>query len=400
VNAKPATAQRLSPWKKALFWAVTIFVVAFVLESVGGWYLRVVQGYDGKHLLQYDFDPYKNILPTPNYVDVRGVRHNAQGFRRSEDVARRKPAGTYRIFLMGASTAYGLGSMWPNIERDFPVLQNSQTIDAYLERILRERFPGRRIEVINAAISSDWTHHELIYLNQAILSYEPDMILFLDGFNDFFFWDQDHDQFASYAYTEHSRVIMGPPTVYSLVYMDGWWLFRKSAFFHALLRTARTVKHALTPAPPRAPMDVDATVRGVQSVFSHNALKMVERTALILQHERIPAVFMLQPMLILERDRVQMPPMERRLFQYNVDVTLPNYETFMRRATPLIADLERRTVTDLGATFLDLTGIFEESQGQIFTDYAHLTPRGNEILAQYVADHIAPLMSRDSTPHP
>jgi lysophospholipase L1-like esterase len=31
----------------------------------------------------------------------------------------------------------------------------------------------------------------------------------------------------------------------------------------------------------------------------------------------------------------------------------------------------------------------------MFTDYAHLTPRGNQILASHVADRIDPLIRRD-----
>ena len=58
--------------------------------------------------MMHQFDDYKNIHPTLHYQDTRGVTHNAQGFRRTEDVSATKPSGTYRVFLMGGSTAYGL----------------------------------------------------------------------------------------------------------------------------------------------------------------------------------------------------------------------------------------------------------------------------------------------------
>ena len=97
-----------------------------------------------------------------------------------------------------------------------PVLTNEQTIDHYLERSLQQAMPDRKVEVINAAITSTWTHHSLIYLNQSILKYDPDMGLFLDGFNDYFWYDRGHDQFDSYAYNMPSRSILGPPTLRSL----------------------------------------------------------------------------------------------------------------------------------------------------------------------------------------
>src|SRR5688572_8434842 len=166
------TTMQLSRKKKLLYFLIMIALVAIVLEVGARFYLRKSQGYSGSPLLQYEFDPYKNLLPTPNFVDTRGLKHNSQGFRRSSEVSRAKPAGTYRVFLMGGSTAYGTGGLWPHIQRTYPILKNSQTIDTYLEHDLNQRFPGTKFEVINAAIPSIWTHHHLIYLNQSILKYK------------------------------------------------------------------------------------------------------------------------------------------------------------------------------------------------------------------------------------
>jgi hypothetical protein len=49
-------------------------------------------------------------------------------------------------------------------------------------------------------------------------------------------------------------------------------------------------------------------------------------------------------------------------------------------------------LTPLGGRFLDLTGIYRDAKGQIYTDYAHLTPQGNAILARVVADSITPMV--------
>src|SRR5262245_16742822 len=82
-----------------------------VLEVASYYYLRLIEGYDGTHLISYEFDDYKNIRPTPRYHNAKGIHHNAQGFRRDHDTLKEKPQDTYRIFLMGGSTAYGLGSL-------------------------------------------------------------------------------------------------------------------------------------------------------------------------------------------------------------------------------------------------------------------------------------------------
>lgn len=386
------TTMQLSRKKKFLYFLIMFALVAIVLEVGARFYLRKSQGYSGGPLLQYEFDPYKNLLPTPNFVDTRGLQHNSQGFRRSSEVARAKPAGTFRVFLMGGSTAYGTGGLWPHIQRTYPILKNSQTIDTYLEHDLSQRFPGTKFEVINAAIPSIWTHHHLIYLNQSILKYKPDMVILLDGFNDFYYYTRGHDQFASYAYQEHSRIIMGDPTLRSLLYVNTWWLGRKSAFVHVALRRMRAVKLLLSSvfrSHERVPIDVSGAVAGLREVYPENALKIVERIALLLQEEKVDGVFVLQPMLVMERGRPGMPAIEKKLLEFNVKSYLPNYEAFMREAVPFVRDQERSTVERYGATFLDGTAIFRDAKGQIFTDYVHLTPEANQLMAINIAHSIA-----------
>lgn len=394
-DARTPAPTRLPRWKRILFGLILASTVYAVLELAAVWYLKAFRGYDGTHLYQYVFDPYKNILPTPNYEDTRGIRHNSQGFRRSTEVARRKTPGTYRIFLLGGSTAYGLGGVWPHLEPRYPVLRNSETIDAFLERDLTARLPGTRVEVVNAAITSTWTHHELIYVNQTILNYQPDMILFLDGFNDYFFENEDHDQFSDYSYGMPARVILGDPTVASLTYADAWWLFRANALTHVLGRALRTLRALLSPRPPHRPVDVARSLAGLSEVFPRSALKMHRRIGLILRDEGVRAIFLLQPMLLLERDQKPLTPVEQRLFDFNVTSYRPGYEAFLHGAVPYVRDQERRMSGQVGAAYLDLTPIFRDTREQVYTDYCHLTPLGDAILAHRVADRIMPLIQQD-----
>ena len=72
----------------------------------------------------------------------------------------------------------------------------------------------------------------------------------------------------------------------------------------------------------------------------------------------------------------------------------------MLRAVPIVRDLERTTVEKFGATFVNATPIFKDAKGQVFTDYAHLTPSANEMLANYMANRISETIGRDLTTHP
>jgi hypothetical protein len=390
------TVPPLPRWKSKLFGTIMLIFVLSLLQFAAYGYLRLFHGYDGRHLMQYEFDPYKNVLPTRNYVDTRGIRHNSVGFRRSSEVSRQKPPGTYRIFLMGGSTAYGLGGLWPHIERTHAVIRNDSTIDAFLERELTRRYAGAKFEVVNAAITSTWTHHSLIYLNQTILNYDPDMVLFLDGFNDFYFWERNHEQFASYSYDLTSRTVEGDPSLYSLAYMTGFWAYRKFALVHVLAMALREVKLLVRAhGSDRKPLDVDSMIAGLQDVFPRSAMKMHQRSGLILRSERVHAVFMQQPMLILERERSGATAIERRLFEFNVDSYRPNYEAFMRRAAPWVAVQESLMASRVGAEYINLTPVFRDVQGQVYTDYCHLTPHGNEVVAATIASRVDPLIAAD-----
>lgn len=388
---------RLPAWKTALFLFILLGAGAAILEGLAHLYLKLFRGYDGTHLIQYEFDPYKNILPTPNYVDTRGIQHNSVGFRRSSEVTVEPPPNTYRVFLMGASTAYGLGGLWPHLQRDFEVIDNRHTIDAYLERDLRAAFPGMNVEVINAAITSTWTHHHLIYLNQKILRYQPDMIVFLDGFNDFYHTTPGHDQFAAYAYGEQSHRIMGPPTLTSLAFQNFWWFYRKSALVHLVTREARKLGGLFSGRGERTPIDPDEQLQRLQEIFPANALTMVHRYTMITRDAGVLPVVVHQPMLILEGHRAaSMVEIEKKLFDFNVASYVPNYDKFALKAAPWVVDTTRAVVEQSGGTFIDATNIYGGETQQIFTDYAHLTPRGNEVLAKYIEGVIGPMIRSDA----
>src|SRR5207302_10699784 len=155
-------------------------------------------------------------------------------------------------------------------------------------------------EVINAATHSAWTQPELIKLIRTLLRALPDMVLFLDGFNDFSLDSREHDQCADYSYDLQSRIVMGDPTLYAVAYANAWWLFRENALGNVLGRTARLANLLLTPRPEQPPVDVERALAGLRYVFPRSALKMWRRSGLILRDEGVAPVFMLQPMLVLE----------------------------------------------------------------------------------------------------
>jgi tetratricopeptide (TPR) repeat protein len=84
-----------------------------------------------------------------------------------------KPAGTFRIFCLGASTTVG-----------FPYWYNA-AFPTFLRDRLVCTFPGRRIEVINLGMTAT---NSITALDMAedIMDQEPDLVLVYDGHNEFY----------------------------------------------------------------------------------------------------------------------------------------------------------------------------------------------------------------------
>lgn len=84
--------------------------------------------------------------------------------------SREKPDKTYRIIIAGGSVVYGS--------------EPDNTISSNLEKLLQKKFPGKKIEVLNAGVPAYVIEQEFILIQLALQYYEPDMIISLDGYND------------------------------------------------------------------------------------------------------------------------------------------------------------------------------------------------------------------------
>ena len=127
-------------------------------------------------------NPYvESVNPVPAFkvADVGGVKCVVRsGFHPLMNPELRpftltRPKGGLRVFLLGGSAAAG----WP-----FHV--GDTNISALLERKLRMLYPGRPIEVINAAAGTYASHRVKLILDE-VLHYNPDIIFLYNGNNEF-----------------------------------------------------------------------------------------------------------------------------------------------------------------------------------------------------------------------
>jgi len=117
-----------------------------------------------------NFDPFLQFRPTESYTS----NINSYGFR-GEEITKKKPNGTYRIFILCGSTV---------LNKVTPFEQSAPRI---LETNLRKTYPDQKIEVLNAGVDGYTSEHSLIQFLFKIKDFDPDLIIMWHGINDWYY---------------------------------------------------------------------------------------------------------------------------------------------------------------------------------------------------------------------
>lgn len=334
------------------------------------------------------------------------IRHNPQGFRRSTVTPRRKPPGTVRIFLLGGSTAYGSSTGFANIDREHVRLYNHETIDAWLEKKLNASFPERRWEVINAAVSGYRLHQQLALIESVILGYQPDQFILLDGYNDVVQlfdaarWDrlEGFDVHANTLGQGEFDLLANPKSFGSLFVFANSWLRANSSLVR--LMEDRGVSLIRSPweqtqpygrrefAEPVQVSDLDPKARQqaaaalTQAAYYVHTARQIHRISSL---DGIRPVFLLQPILVLSHK--PFTDTERKMREYDAASGGPLYLYLFREAYHKLADGMAAAAEKDGFHFVNMENLYDRWSGQAFTDFAHLTPEGNRLVAEEVFAH-------------
>jgi hypothetical protein len=129
--------------------------------------------------LNKDRDPYVNISPVSNFSrmvnggkEYYNIVHRYVGGSRTDQILVKKPSNTIRIFCLGASACAG----WPH--------PATETFSAYLQQALEKSYPGKNVEVINAA-AHGFAAYRVRHVLDEVVQMEPDAIIVWSGNNEF-----------------------------------------------------------------------------------------------------------------------------------------------------------------------------------------------------------------------
>lgn len=254
-----------------------------------------------------------------------------------------KPVGTLRVLMTGGSTLYGSGAP-----------SDAATIPAFVGAELRAdpRFTGRRVEVCAFAVPGWSTTHERIVIENRIADLEPDLVVSFSGANDIRWASQERN------------------VLWMRSFSDQFWFELVNQVLD-LGGEARLVDVAFPESPHAAPETV-----------AKRLCRNVELARCVLERERVPYLWVLQPMLPLSKKALS--ARERRWLDRTEEAAF-----FVASATAI-----RARFAQLGKAMpelVDLTGIFDAAtaEEELFLDTVHFGDRGNLAIAKRLAPTIA-----------
>ncbi|MCH8829265.1 MAG: hypothetical protein IID45_06775, partial [Planctomycetes bacterium] len=335
------------------------------------------------------FDAHRNHRLNPEFPG-----HSRDGFRSDKPIPREKPPRTIRIIALGTSALYGIGSREPYPQHRS--LNNDETITAQLQRILNQRLDdenaGFRVEVINAGVSAYRTFHHLVYLNSRLLDYKPDIVINIDGYNDFY-KDQLDDPWNRYAYStsvlvdQHNRrTLFLPMLTFSRSAARFSFTFNLA---ERILRRAwyRKLKEPLRSVPEGAKRLDGDFAANVKEVARRQYLRDLWQIRQLGKYAGYDHYVFLQPTLVFEPDE-KLSESDKRLKQITAKNLADGEPVKMQRIRKLLpAIFQKHDIPFFDVAQISATDTKKEN---LYLDYCHLTPTGARITAERIAGHLYP----------
>jgi tetratricopeptide (TPR) repeat protein len=185
----------IAPRRKWLFRLIAVslpFIFLLLVEIV----FRLIPA------LNEDRDPYVNISPVSIFsrTTIEGqqyynITHRYVLGGGGIHILVKKPANTIRIFCLGSSAC----ASWPH--------PTAETFSAYLQQALETAYPGKTVEVINAAAHGFAAYRTRRVLDE-VLQMEPDAVIVWEGNNEFL-EDRNYDPPSAVivSLTRHLRTV-------------------------------------------------------------------------------------------------------------------------------------------------------------------------------------------------
>jgi hypothetical protein len=361
-------------------------------------YKRLYPGKTEEQIRQLlDDSPQWRSVYAP-FVEFMGGRLALPGFNRDEAGFRLVGSeqgpwpldrGALNIFVFGNSTTQN-GSA------------DEETIPAHMQRLLRERSREQKINVYNFATGAYFSSQEVTMLQNLLRSGDiPDMVVFIDGFDEFFFWNGETAM--SGAYRNAAEQIRALQAQLGRDKGVGWHfveLLRALPFVKLMtrLRGGTPVPGAAAAAPsrPRGASAFVAVARAATGTASDEVyarsyadseqITDPGRIEEAIEHylinkdiaRGIARQFALEPVFVWQPSPL-----------YKYDLSLHPYPIAddHRRARYGYPVMARYAAgNDMGPNFLWCADVFESAKEPVYVDQMHYSDAGNRAVAGCIVD--------------
>ncbi len=361
------------------------------------------------------FDPHTGYRNKPNSSYGKELRTDPQGFMclsECQTVPRVKPKGEFRIIVIGGSTVVGFGVATP-----------AQTLVGQLEKRIKQAWPRKdlSVRVINAGIGGAFSAQELTLLNLDLSTYDPDMLVVFDGYNDFNQWhyvnfyshisryaDLIKPNYHSYDYTLIDGIARvqtpGGAILHTLNILNETFpvfaystIIAKEIRGHMLERAAAKVAAAAkeTSATKSVPNFESSLLRRDRNsawTYVNNLDQMVA----FAKTRHIPIQVDLQPSLMYldnqgKSVKKALTKEEMVIYDRNRDRG-PALTAYFNKTKKLIS--QRTQNAQELVSYSDLTKIFAGIEEQIYVDEIHYNAKGQKILADAIYNELRPALEK------
>ncbi len=173
MNNPDTSKKEITRSRELLFKIISLSLPVLILLLLEG-FLRLISYGDNLDLFitnpKDGYEHYLIVNPTVGKKYFQELEYDSPA---NDIFLKKKPKGTFRIFVMGSSTVKG-----------FPFEYNLM-FSRILQKRLEDVYPDRHIEVVNTAITAINSFTLLDYAGQ-IIKYDPDAVLLYAGHNEFY----------------------------------------------------------------------------------------------------------------------------------------------------------------------------------------------------------------------
>jgi len=311
--------------------------------------------------LKYSQYHIQYLFPNQHYETIN---INNEGFRGPE-ITKEKLEGVYRIFAVGGSTTFGWGST-----------SDSTTIPGFLQQKFDDLELNFNVEVINAGIPAAWSDSEVIYIKHKILDYQPDLLVVYDGYND------NNIRLDRLERSYHDLIEIDSDGKESFLSEIVYSLRKFMIFFKTHMFIENQLHKIFVDLGyyqiDKRPFQGDISQRVSEWV------KTWETGCKLGQKEGFETLIVLQPF----RGTAD------RIFTEEYQWWLEHGQPERLLTYPAFSEGLKKLNEFCTAT-LDLRNVLDGLEYNVYFDRAHMTDRGNELVAEKIYDFTLPFISKN-----